>query len=335
SENFTFDFILAEAIKKEDKKRISAAVKGTVVPSQALPPQQRVGSGRNASAGYEKASSTDQANTFSVKDMRTCRNCNAYHLDKDCAPGLNKIKCRQCQQFGHVQLRCPLIHSEFRPIKRERLQQFGTFQGRPEIRPTFQTATGVGGERFNNPPSYQGQRFPGQNNYRFQGIQNGGNNYGTGYRNSYRPRMQGTFQGNTGQGVALTTGVDPAFVDAIATARTFNPQYQQQEMQGNCVQPKSAMVQSSHPEQSSMGASNHLPPPPQTTLNPQAQVFENSNQRQPSAFYVTAGGEKINFYSQENQERINELKMKYKNMYTADGFQFDNMGPLTWSAEDV
>ncbi|MCP4118859.1 MAG: hypothetical protein GY737_26385, partial [Desulfobacteraceae bacterium] len=45
SENFTFDFILAEAIKKEDKKRISAAVKGTVVPSQALPPQQRVGSG--------------------------------------------------------------------------------------------------------------------------------------------------------------------------------------------------------------------------------------------------------------------------------------------------
>ncbi|MCP4119957.1 MAG: hypothetical protein GY737_32090, partial [Desulfobacteraceae bacterium] len=85
----------------------------------------------------------------------------------------------------------------------------------------------------------------------------------------------------------------------------------------------------------SKGAPTHLPSPPQTMLNPQAQVFENSNQRQPSAFYVTARGEKISFYSQENQERINELKMKYKNIYTADGFQFDNMGPLTWSAEDV
>ncbi len=74
SKHFTFDKILEEAIKKEDKRRL----KKTEDPAVSV-------------STYSK--SNTNGHPPRLFGVRACRYCHTFHLDKQCRPGLASQYC--------------------------------------------------------------------------------------------------------------------------------------------------------------------------------------------------------------------------------------------------
>ncbi|MCP4119236.1 MAG: hypothetical protein GY737_28315, partial [Desulfobacteraceae bacterium] len=114
--------------------------------------------------------------------------------------------------------------------------------------------------------------------------------------------------------------------DVAFTATTAGNMERQQAIQTAHVFGHSdAGTSQSHPlQQNTVSAAPSLP------INPSVSAGGVAN----SAFVSTAGVPLV-LFSQDKQQMVHELKSRFKNMYTVDGFTFDHAPKLTWKAEDI
>ncbi|MCP4054224.1 MAG: hypothetical protein GY739_14445, partial [Mesoflavibacter sp.] len=89
SKDFTFDKILEEAIKKEDKRRLKTTEDPVV------------------SASSTSSKSSTNGHPPQIFGVRACRFCHTFHPDKQCRPGLASQHCSACRSYGHEPAFCP------------------------------------------------------------------------------------------------------------------------------------------------------------------------------------------------------------------------------------